>query len=110
MDASTAEILFIALFIGGLVAVTKILAEQWTRRRLINTRLEDPAAIQAYLESGAAAERRTALKWGCLAISIGAGLVLVDSLNFSEGVAAGLLFILGGLGLLVFRSLSRRES
>ena len=97
----------IALF-AFLLGVVKVLADNWTRRKLIEARLSEDV-IRALFASGSGPDLLAALKWGIVLAAVGVGVVISHFLpaRFEEPLAWGLVLMLGGAGLLVYYAAAR---
>lgn len=107
MSPGTVEAISIVAFFVAIVGVVKIISESLVKRKLLASHLSEDA-IREYLKWSRAATREDALKWGLIWIGIGLALVLIDVLPFdlSDPIAYGLIFVLGGAGLLLYRTVA----
>jgi hypothetical protein len=105
MDAAIAErvvegIAFVGFFAAA-VMITKILADNWTKRRLTAAHVSDETirALYANDRQGAVVG---ALRWGLVFCGLGVALVMIQFLpyDFTEPIVYGLMLLLAGGGLL----------
>jgi hypothetical protein len=105
----TEVITFATVFLSA-VAVVRALADHWTRRKMIDARLSADEMAELWARDRAAA-RMDALRWGCVLVGAGAGLVLMPMLTVRWGSSAayGVVVLLTGVAFLVFHAIASRE-
>lgn len=98
--------LFIAFF-GTIVAITKTISDNRTKRRLIDAGVSEEF-VEALFTQRRDPDTWTALKWGLVVVGLGLALVIVQFLpyDFEEPIAYGLMFLFGGGGLLLYHVLT----
>jgi hypothetical protein len=93
-----------------LVAVTKIVSDGRTRRRLVDTGAtpERVAAVLAPMPGDPALYE--SLRWGIVAAAVGVALVVVQFLPYrlDEPIVYGVLVLFGAAGLLLYWMTARR--
>lgn len=106
----------IALFLSlafVTVAVTRIVADNRTRRKLIEAGAT-PEQVQAIVTAPNRwdAGRADALKWGLVVGSVGLALIVVQFIPFrpEEPVSIGLILLFGAGGLLAYYGATRRPA
>lgn len=89
-----------------LIALTKVISDNRTRRELIKAGGTEEMLEALFARKEEDPRRYTALKWGILTASVGLALVVVQFLPISfeepDPAAYGLLFLFAGGGLLVY--------
>ena len=87
-----------------IVALTKTISDNRTRRELIKAGGTEETMRALFAQKEEHPQRYAALKWGLLTASVGLGLVVVQLLpiSFEEPAAYGLLFLFAGGGLLAY--------
>jgi hypothetical protein len=105
----TEVITFATVFLSA-VAVVRALADHWTRRKMIDARLSADEMAQLWARDRATA-RMDALRWGCVLVGAGLGLVLMPMLpaRWSSSAAYGVVVLLTGIAFLVFHAIAARE-
>jgi hypothetical protein len=115
MDAAVAErvvegIAFVGFFAAA-VMITKILADNWTKRRLTAAHVSDETirALRASDREGAVAG---ALRWGLVLSGLGVALVMIQFLpfDFTDPIAYGLMLLFAGGGLLAHYAILDRAT
>jgi energy-converting hydrogenase Eha subunit G len=115
MDAAVVErvvegIAFVGFFAAA-VTITKILADNWTKRRLTAAHVSDETirALYARDREGAVS---TALRWGLVLCGVGVALVMIQFLpfDFTDPIAYGLMLLLAGGGLLAHYAILGRAT
>jgi hypothetical protein len=115
MDAAVAErvvegIAFVGFFAAA-VMITKILADNWTKRRLTAAHVSDETirALRASDREGAVAG---ALRWGLVLSGLGVALVMIQFLpfDFTDPIAYGLMLLFAGGGLLAHYAILDRST
>lgn len=107
-------VLVLVGFFAFVMGTTKVLSDNWTKRKLIEARVSDDV-IRALFRKESDPEMFAALKWGIVLAAIGVALVISHYLpsRFDEPLAWGLVLVFGGAGLLVYyaaaRAVLRRE-
>jgi hypothetical protein len=113
MDAAIAAaiveaIAFIGLF-AAVVMITKILVDNWTKRRLSAAHIWEETIRALYAWDRDAAVLG-ALKWGMVLCGLGVALVLIQFLpyDFSDPIVYGLMLLLAGGGLILHYAMLSR--
>ena len=107
-------LVFISFF-AFILGTTKVLSDNWTKRKLIEARVSEDI-IRALFRKESDPEMFAALKWGIVLVSLGLGLIVSQQLHasFQEPLAWGVVLVFGGVGLLVYyavaRALLRRDA
>lgn len=102
-------------FFAFVLGITKILSDNWTKRKLIEARVSDDV-IRTLFRKESDPEMFAALKWGIVLVSLGLGLIVSQYLpaRFEEPLAWGVVLVFGGVGLLAYyavaRALLRRDA
>ena len=102
-------------FFAFVMGMTKVLSDNWTKRKLIEARVSDDV-IRTLFRKESDPEIFAALKWGIVLVSLGLGLIVSQYLpaRFDEPLAWGVVLVFGGAGLLVYyavaRALVRRDA
>lgn len=102
-------------FFAFVLGMTKVLSDNWTKRKLIEARVSDDV-IRTLFRKESDPELFAALKWGIVLVSLGLGLAASQHLHtsFEEPLAWGVVLVSGGLGLLAYygaaRALLRRDA
>jgi hypothetical protein len=98
-------IAFVGFFTSA-VLITKILADNWTKRRLTASQLSDETIRMLYA-SDQDGTVGSALRWGLVICGLGAALVVIQFLpyDFTDPIAYGLMLLFGGGGLLAHHAL-----
>jgi hypothetical protein len=96
-------VLISAAFFALIAAVTKIVSDNATKRRLLEARV-DQDVVRALFRKGYDPELFSALKWGMVMAALGVGLVIVDvlSVHMSDPMALGVVLMWAGGGLLAY--------
>ena len=105
----TEVITFATVFLSA-VAVVRALADHWTRRKMIDARLSADEMAELWARDRATA-RMDALRWGCLLVGAGVGLVVMPMLPARWGSTTpyGVVVLLTGVAFLVFHAIASRE-
>jgi hypothetical protein len=95
-------------FFAFVLGITKILSDNWTRRKLIEARVSDDV-IRTLFRKESDPEMFAALKWGIVLVSLGLGLIVSQYLpaRFEEPLAWGVVLVFGGVGLLAYYAVAR---
>ena len=102
-------------FFVFVLGMTKVLSDNWTRRKLIEARVSDDV-IRTLFRKESDPEIFAALKWGMVLVALGLGLIAAQQLHtsFNEPMAWGVVLVFGGMGLLAYyavaRALLRRDA
>jgi len=100
----------VAGFFAAAVMITKILADNWTKRRLTAAHVSDETirAIYASDREGAVVG---ALRWGLVLCGVGVALVIIQFLpfEFTDPIVYGLMLLLSGGGLLAHYAILDRQ-
>jgi hypothetical protein len=109
MDPTTVDAIIAVAFFFALVTVVKIISEGLLKRKVLAAHMSVDLTRE-FVAWTRDAGRDDALKWGLVWIGIGSGLVLIDWLPYdvTDPIAYGLIFIFGGVALLVYRSITAR--
>ena len=106
-------LVFISFF-AFILGTTKVLSDNWTKRKLIEARVSEDI-IRALFRKESDPEMFAALKWGIVLAALGLGLIVSQYLpsRFEEPLAWGVVMVFGGAGLLLYyaaaRALLRRD-
>ena len=107
--------LVVISFFVFVLGITKVLADNWTKRKLIEARVSADV-VRALFRKESDPEMFAALKWGIVLVSLGVGLMVSQYLpgRFDEPLAWGVVLVFGGVGLLAYfaaaRALVRRDA
>lgn len=95
-------------FFAFVLAITKVLSDNWTRRKLIEARMSDDA-IRTLFRKDSDPELFAALKWGIVLAALGVGLMVSQYLpaRFDQPLAWGVVLVFGGAGLLAYYAVAR---
>ncbi|WP_420127124.1 DUF6249 domain-containing protein [Longimicrobium sp.] len=95
-------------FFAFVLGVTKILSDNWTRRKLIEARVSDEV-IRTLFRKENDPELFAALKWGIVLAALGLGVIASRQLHasFDEPLAWGVVLVFGGAGLLAYYAIAR---
>ncbi len=95
------ELVPIALFFS-IVAIIKIIADTWTRSRLIRKGVSAEEA-RALLASSGYSASDSSLKWGLVLAGVGLALVIIHTaaLDTGEPIAPGLILLFAGAALVL---------
>jgi len=104
------EGLAFAGFFAAAVLITKILSDNWTKRRLTAAHVSDET-IRALFASDREGAVVGAGKWGLVLCGLGAALVTIQFLpyDFTDPIAYGLMLLFSGGGLLAHYAMISRE-
>lgn len=88
-------------FFAAAVMITKILADNWTKRRLTAAHVSDET-VRALFANDREGAVVGALRWGLMLCGVGVALVMIQFLpyDFTDPLAYGLILLLAGGGLL----------
>ncbi|HEX2204397.1 MAG TPA: hypothetical protein VHG91_13895 [Longimicrobium sp.] len=106
MDTNNPTLVMIALgFV--IVAVTKILSDNRTRRKVLEARVSDETARALFAPRDP--DAWGALKWGMVLAGVGVAFIVIQLGGFSAGepITYGLVFLFAGGGLLGYHRLAR---
>lgn len=106
--AVTDTIAMVALF-ASVVLITKILVDNWTKRRMVAAHISDET-IQALYAWDRDAMALGALKWGLVLCGLGGALVVIQFLpyDFTDPIVYGLMLLLAGGGLVLHYAMLAR--
>jgi len=95
-------------FFAFVLGVTKVLSDNWTKRKLIEARVSDDV-IRTLFRKESDPEIFAALKWGIVLAALGLGLIVSQYLpaRFEEPLAWGVVLVFGGVGLLAYYAVAR---
>lgn len=101
-------VLISAAFFWMIAAVTKIVMDNLTKRRLLQARVSEEV-VRALFRKGYDPELFSALKWGLVMAALGVGLVIVQLLpvRASDPLALGVMLICAGCGMLAYYLVAR---
>jgi len=104
------DAIIVGIVFFSVVAVVKIIADAATRRRLLEKAAADPDAVQRlYIHPELV--NLASIKWGM--VLIGIGLAWLISLwmprYWHEENVFGLMFLLAGVGMLVYYPIAQRK-
>jgi hypothetical protein len=107
-NAIADTIVFVGLF-ASVVLITKILVDNWTKRRMVAAHISDET-IRALYAWDRDATALGALKWGLVLCGLGGALVLIQFLpyDFTDPIVYGLMLLLAGAGLILHYALLAR--
>jgi peptidoglycan/LPS O-acetylase OafA/YrhL len=115
MNAAVVErvvegIAFVGFFIAA-VMITKILADNWTKRHLTAAHVSDET-VRALFASDRERAVVGAQRWGLVLCGLGVALVMIQFLpyDFTDPVAYGLMLVLAGGGLLAHHAILDRAA
>lgn len=96
-------VLISAAFFWLIAAVTKIISDNATKRRLLEARVSEDV-VRALFRKGYDPEMFSALKWGLVLLALGVGLMItgVLSVRLSDPLALGVMLMCAGGGLLAY--------
>lgn len=96
-------VLISAAFFAMIAAVTKIVMDNHTKRRLLQARVSEDV-VRALFRKGYDPELFSALKWGITLVALGIGLAVVQMLpvRASEPLALGVMLVCAGGGMLAY--------
>lgn len=96
-------VLISAAFFVMIAAVTKVVMDNVTKRRLLQARVSEDV-VRALFRKGYDPELFSALKWGLTLAALGIGLVVVQALpvRASDPLALGVMLICAGGGMLAY--------
>ena len=94
-------VLISAAFFWMIAAVTKIIADNATKRRLLEARVSQDV-VRALFRKGYDPELFSALKWGMVLSALGIGMMALRlfSLDVREPLGLGLMLLCAGSGML----------
>lgn len=100
-------VVFVSFF-AFVLGVTRVLSDNWTKRRLIEARVSEDV-IRTLFRKESDPEMFAALKWGIVLVSLGLGLMVSQYLpsRFEEPLAWGVVLVFGGVGLLAYYAIAR---
>ncbi len=98
---------FIPTFVG-LVAITRIISDNRTRRKLVEAHVSEDVIHALYMKRSRDPELFASLKWGLVTVGIGLALLVIQMLpyEFDEPIAYGLMFLFAGAGLLGYYAIA----
>ena len=101
-------VLVLVGFFAFVLAMTKVLSDNWTKRKLIEARASEDV-IRTLFRKESDPEMFAALKWGIVLASVGMGLIVSQYLpgGFEEPLAWGVVMVFGGAGLLAYYAVAR---
>lgn len=103
------EIIIVPAIFFSFVAMIKIIGDNRTRQMLIQKGLVDENIKYLY-KTGAADNVPSAIKWGLVLIGIGLAFIIGQLVPYElrGEITVGGIFILAGLGLVIYYFLARR--
>ena len=101
-------VLVFVSFFAFILGTTKVLSDNWTKRKLIEARVSEDI-IRALFRKESDPEMFAALKWGIVLAALGVGLIVSQYLpsRFEEPLAWGVVLVFGGVGLLAYYATAR---
>jgi uncharacterized membrane protein HdeD (DUF308 family) len=97
------------VFLGVVVALTKMILEHRLRGRLVQTGAS-AELVSALHAASADSDRSSALKWGLVGLGVGVALVISPFVPAErQALSFGLAIVFGAGGLLVFYRLAPRR-
>jgi hypothetical protein len=95
-------------FFAFVLCMTKVLSDNWTKRKLVEARVSDDV-VRTLFRKESDPEMFAALKWGIVLVSLGLGLIVTQHLHtsFQEPLAWGVVLVFGGAGLLAYYAVAR---
>ena len=89
--------------------ITRVISDNRIRRELLNNQATEDIIEKLFLANRAEAIS-TNLKWGIVLIALGLSLALIQltGLDGEEPLTYGLVFIFGGVGLLIYYAIKTR--
>jgi uncharacterized membrane protein len=95
-------------FFAFVLSITKVLSDNWTKRKLVEARVSDDV-VRTLFRKESDPELFAALKWGIVLVSLGLGLIVSQQLHtsFQEPLAWGVVLVFGGAGLLAYYAVAR---
>ena len=101
MPHDLVPIIIVPAFFAAIFLIMKTLSDNRVKRELINMRA-DKETIDYLMLKSPSGSGESSLKWGIVAVALGAGLALIQvlGLNGEEPLTYALMFIFGGGGLL----------
>lgn len=93
---------------AGMVAVTRIVSDNRTRRKLVEAHASEQVIHALYMRRTRDPDVFASLKWGLVSVGIGLALLVIQMLpyEFDEPIAYGLMFSFAGAGLLAFYAIA----
>ena len=97
------EALQMSVVFGSIIIVVKFLTDYFTRRRLIDKGLVDEKVKYLFADAGMN-HLLNNIKWGLILVAIGVALFWkqISPYYVEDTTVFGLMFILGGIGFLVY--------
>ena len=97
------EALQMSVVFGSIIIVVKFLTDYFTRRRLIDKGLVDEKVKYLFADAGMN-HLLNNIKWGLILVAIGVALFWkqISPYYIEDTTVFGLMFILGGIGFLVY--------
>ncbi len=101
-------VLVFVSFFAFILGTTKVLSDNWTKRKLIEARVSEDI-IRALFRKQSDPEMFAALKWGIVLAALGLGLIVSQYLpsRFEEPLAWCVVLVFGGVGLLAYYATAR---
>jgi hypothetical protein len=109
METVLVPVAFLALAFWSLTTIVRVLSDNHTRRKAIAAQMP-PQHLPALFARQHDGERRSALKWGIVLVSMGIGLMIVELIPFDEEgpFALGILAVAAGAGFLMYTTIAAR--
>ncbi|WP_395793245.1 DUF6249 domain-containing protein [Aquimonas sp.] len=100
----------ISLFVC-IAYVIKSIMDARVRRRIVESSASE-SLVKSLIEADELARRTSALKWGLVLTSLGAGFGLIEWLKLEADRPGtfGLMFVAAGIGMLAYHLLTQRRS
>src|SRR5688500_12083391 len=85
-------------FFAFVLCMTKVLSDNWTKRKLVESRVSDDV-VRTLFRKQSDPEMFAALKWGIVLVALGLGLIVSQYLpsRFEEPLAWGVVLVFGGV-------------
>ena len=107
--ANLNEVLIPIVVLAGFAFIIKIILDYATRGKLINKGMVDESIKYLYLGKPEG-QVASSLKWGMVAIGIGAAIFVGQMVrpSLQEEVTIGCMFLFGGIGLVIYYVITRK--
>jgi hypothetical protein len=107
--ANPNEVLIPIVVFAGFAFIIKIILDYATRRKLIDKGMVDESIKYLYL-ARPEGQVASSLKWGMIAIGIGAAIFVGQMVrpSLQEEITIGCMFLFGGIGLVIYYAITRK--
>jgi hypothetical protein len=107
--ANLNEVLIPIVVFAGFAFIIKIILDYATRRKLIDKGMVDESIKYLYL-ARPEGQVASSLKWGMIAIGIGAAIFVGQMVrpSLQEEITIGCMFLFGGIGLVIYYAITRK--